>query len=475
MPIKALRMQIIKPYNDESETELVTWDTLGKILKDLRYAASKMANYVIQQNYMYEFFRQKYKAEHGTYPLASEHKDKYYCYPTLTEMFPFVAGQVVNQIEQHAKKRWKSSKSEVLSLKQSLPSFKLNFPIIVHNNSYSIKTLAESNNKNIFLLKANFTSKYSGRTSYRFLVHAGERSKRMIVERILSGEYKQGAMQIISDKKNKWYCIIPYTFEVKENEDLDFNKIMGIDLGISKAVYWAFSDSAKRGYIDGKEIEEFRRRVQARRQSIQKQGKYCGDGRIGHGRKRRLLPIEVLQDREANFRDTTNHRYAKYIVETARRNHCGIIQMEQLSGINELSSFLKNWTYYDLQNKIKQKAEEFGIKVNLINPQYTSQRCSQCGHIDKNNRPDQATFICTACGYGDLYYCFQCGKSQQEPGLCQQCGSPTKHMTVNADYNAAKNIATLDIEQIISEVIKASENNGGELKEHKKRKKRANR
>ncbi|WP_345532660.1 zinc ribbon domain-containing protein, partial [Microbispora amethystogenes] len=31
----------------------------------------------------------------------------------------------------------------------------------------------------------------------------------------------------------------------------------------------------------------------------------------------------------------------------------------------------------------------------------TSQTCSSCGHVDKRNRPDQATFACTSCGFAE--------------------------------------------------------------------------
>ena len=46
-----------------------------------------------------------------------------------------------------------------------------------------------------------------------------------------------------------------------------------------------------------------------------------------------------------------------------------------------------------------------------VNPAYTSQRCSQCGHVSADNRTTQARFECVACGHAD-----------------------------NADTNAAKNI-----------------------------------
>ena len=34
----------------------------------------------------------------------------------------------------------------------------------------------------------------------------------------------------------------------------------------------------------------------------------------------------------------------------------------------------------------------------LVPPQYTSQKCSECGHIEADNRPSQAVFHCQACG-----------------------------------------------------------------------------
>lgn len=104
--------------------------------------------------------------------------------------------------------------------------------------------------------------------------------------------------------------------------------------------------------------------------------------------------------------------------------------MEDLSGITQdADRFLKDWTYYDLQTKIKYKAEEHGIKVKLIKPRYTSQRCSKCGYIDSDNRKTQAHFLCLKCG-------FEC----------------------NADYNASQNISIEDIDLIIEQELKSGAN-----------------
>lgn len=68
-----------------------------------------------------------------------------------------------------------------------------------------------------------------------------------------------------------------------------------------------------------------------------------------------------------------------------------------------------NW--FKLMTLIKYKAERIGNKLLLINPEYTSQRCSKCGYISKDNRESQSVFKCKSCEF-----------------------------ELNADYNAAINI-----------------------------------
>ncbi|MFF3764446.1 zinc ribbon domain-containing protein [Streptomyces sp. NPDC001922] len=47
---------------------------------------------------------------------------------------------------------------------------------------------------------------------------------------------------------------------------------------------------------------------------------------------------------------------------------------------------------------IEYKAKRAGVPLVYVDPAYTSQQCSQCGHIDRKNRVDQATFACRSCG-----------------------------------------------------------------------------
>ena len=106
-----------------------------------------------------------------------------------------------------------------------------------------------------------------------------------------------------------------------------------------------------------------------------------------------------------------------------RQEQVGTIIMENLENIRNTAKSLNradrnihSWTFYQLQQFIKYKAELAGIKVEYINPKYTSQSCSKCNKIKKSNRK------------ANLYSC--------------ECGNH-----IHSDLNASRNIANKYLEQ----------------------------
>jgi len=69
------------------------------------------------------------------------------------------------------------------------------------------------------------------------------------------------------------------------------------------------------------------------------------------------------------------------------------------------------WSFKRLELLIKYYAELAGIYVETVKPNYTSQTCSRCGVVDKKNRKRRSFYSCS-------------------------CG-----LNLNADLNAARNIA----------------------------------
>ena len=63
-----------------------------------------------------------------------------------------------------------------------------------------------------------------------------------------------------------------------------------------------------------------------------------------------------------------------------------------------LNRLIRDCAWGELKLKIKSVAEKFDCIVVEVNPKHTSQQCSVCGHIDKQNRKGEK-FACVECGH----------------------------------------------------------------------------
>jgi IS605 OrfB family transposase len=139
----------------------------------------------------------------------------------------------------------------------------------------------------------------------------------------------------------------------------------------------------------------------------------------GHGQKIKVQVSDGIRHKKSNYTEWVNRNIAQQVVDFAIANRCGIIQLEDLSGFRQVyasNKYLGEWTYYQLEEFIGQKCKQAGIKIQYVDPKYTSQTCSKCGYQDKGNRPK--------------------GNKGAEYFKCLKCGYET-----NADFNAARNIS----------------------------------
>ncbi|MDY6901040.1 MAG: transposase [Cyanobacteriota bacterium] len=63
-----------------------------------------------------------------------------------------------------------------------------------------------------------------------------------------------------------------------------------------------------------------------------------------------------------------------------------------------LNRVIADAAWGELKLKTKAVAAKLGLIVAEVDPKFSSQQCSCCGHIDKANR-DKERFLCTECGY----------------------------------------------------------------------------
>ena len=266
-----------------------------------------------------------------------------------------------------------------------------------------------------------------------FRMHFGKdkSNNRAIVERIIADKDKAGddryklsqsSLQIVGkDKNTKFFLLLCVDIPAQKN-NLDPNKVLGIDLGINFPIYYATNKEGNvKGHI-GDRDSFLKQRLAFQRRYKALQSVTCTSG--GRGRKKKLQPLESLRSKERAWTKHMNHLYSREIIKTAQKLRAGTIHMEELTGIGkdkdgkveERRQFiLRNWSYFELQTMIQNKAKMAGITVKKIPPAYTSQTCSCCG--EKGERKEQAHFKC----------------------LNPLCSMFDKD--VNADYNAARNIA----------------------------------
>lgn len=165
---------------------------------------------------------------------------------------------------------------------------------------------------------------------------------------------------------------------------------LGVDLGLAN-----IATDSDGGVHSGRPVEDVRRKNNLQRKRLQRKGT--------KGAKKKL---RRLRGKEARFRRHVNHVISKGLVGVAQRTGRGIA-LEKLKGIRERASArgadarnrLSGWSFHQLRGFLAYKAEAAGVPLVDVDPRYTSQDCSECGHRSKSNRVSQSEFRCKACGH----------------------------------------------------------------------------
>ena len=320
----------------------------------------------------------------------------------------------------------------------SLPSYKKDFPLLVHVDYIKLRKLSRKDDgiyhnyesHTEFLEHLNKPDlaiyiKFANNVTFKMILGNPHKSRflREEIKNIFEENYQVQGSSIQIDGKSIILnlCMNVPKKEVEINPDIK----LGVDLGVTNTAVCALNNKEDQPYSsnfigEGQEFLKQRNKFKMLRKKKQQSIKYMTNG--GHGRNKKCIALDNIKRREKNFAKTYNHRVSKEIVDFAVKNHAGIIQLEDLSNYKynaekdeNKKKLLGVWGYYQLQQDIEYKASGYGIKVKYINSQYTSQTCSFCGKIGERRTRDD-------------FYCInnQCSKYE---------------VKINADWNAARNIA----------------------------------
>jgi putative transposase len=76
-----------------------------------------------------------------------------------------------------------------------------------------------------------------------------------------------------------------------------------------------------------------------------------------------------------------------------------VAEPKKSSGKRGLNRVITQQSWGIFFEMLKYKAEKKGGEIIAVNPKFTSQKCSCCGHISKDNRKSQSKFQCIQCDF----------------------------------------------------------------------------
>lgn len=249
---------------------------------------------------------------------------------------------------------------------------------------------------------------------------------------------------------NQYFVVLNYEVEegslLKQSTTYEANRC-GIDLGVVKplTIYTVDDNGKEKSKVLGKQVKRDLERLELRRKRYQrtysrryeafkkrqKKVKPNKEGELERVStqnldKSRLMVAKAFQ-KEVNVRKDFAEKTSHYLASNFNVIKFEDIRLSSMSKkvkVNEdgsprvgvkakqgLNRELLRLGLASVVSLTEYKAKLYGNEVKFVDPKFTSQRCSNCGSISRDNRKSQSQFECVSCGF-----------------------------TLNADVNAAKNI-----------------------------------
>ena len=280
-------------------------------------------------------------------------------YKLVRQRIPDLPSSLVQGARDCACESLKAIKGEAVPVRKPLSSMRYNQRVITVNLVRGVATVSSTNGR----IRTSFyvPPRYSN---------------------YLSWSIKSSAISY--DRRNKTFYL-HVSLEHFAPDKITNLEVLGIDRGLVNIA--VCSDNK---FFNSKKIKNRRAENAHLRLELQSKGTPSA--------KRKL---KRLSGRERRFATDVNHCISKKIVNSEYT----VFALENLSKIrvqkrrgSKFNRKLNSWSFYQLEEFIRYKAETLGKHVLLVDARYTSQKCSNCGHTYKGNRNGSA-FRCRKCGF----------------------------------------------------------------------------
>lgn len=218
----------------------------------------------------------------------------------------------------------------------------------------------------------------------------------------------------ISKQSDGWYASVQVELEITPHSNA--RSAIGLDLGITQFVTTSTGEqiaplnSGKRYSI---KLAKLQRQLAKKKRFSHNWRKQ--KARIG---KLHLIISNSRRDFQHKTSTALSKNHALIVVEDLKvvnmsKSAKGTIEQQgnNVTAKAGLNKAILDQGWSEFVRQLDYKAVWQGHLVHKVNPAYTSQRCNECGHTEKDNRMSQSDFQCKKCAH-----------------------------QANADVNAAKNI-----------------------------------
>jgi hypothetical protein len=185
--------------------------------------------------------------------------------------------------------------------------------------------------------------------------------KRMLLKRVIEGSVKLCTSSLML-KKNKIFLLASFQVQkekMRTGETVMAEAALSIEHPLSIRIN-------KYQYTIGTKDEFLYRRlaIQQARQRAQKNAAY---NRGGNGRKRKLKNLEQFREVEKNYVNSRMHLYSRRLIDICVKHRVSdlllVNQQEDETIAKDDEFLLRNWSYFNLKDKIAYKAARAGINV----------------------------------------------------------------------------------------------------------------
>ena len=229
-------------------------------------------------------------------------------------------------------------------------------------------------------------------------------SIRMKQHRAIEGIIK--TCTLTREANGNWYVCL--SCEVEPKPKPENKQEVGIDVGLEHFATFSTGETVENPRFFKKE-EKALAKAQRRASKEKKRT-------IAYKNRKKI--VAKIHQRIRNKRNDFCHKLSRAIVEAYQYICVEDLNIKKMVQDSYLAKSIMDASWNQFCRFLTYKAEEAGRKLGLVNPQYTSQTCSRCGHRESKKLSDRQ-HTCKNCGY-----------------------------TVHRDVNAAENILALGLESM---------------------------